>query len=77
MNVDFGESTSNSGVVTVQGLLTYQAGMVGSGGSGATAAISGDVIVSGGDVKADEISLKEHKTSGVTPGGGLSSVPVP
>jgi phage baseplate assembly protein gpV len=34
------------------------------------------VVVSGGDVKADTISLKTHRTSGVTPGGGTSSVPV-
>lgn len=35
------------------------------------------VVVTGGDVKADTISLKTHRTSGVTPGGGTSSVPVP
>lgn len=34
------------------------------------------VVVAGGDVKADTISLKTHRTSGVTPGGGTSSVPV-
>ncbi|RVD76996.1 phage baseplate assembly protein V [Pseudomonas koreensis] len=34
------------------------------------------VVVTGGDVKADTISLKTHRTSGVTPGGGTSSVPV-
>lgn len=74
--VDSPESTF-TGTVTVQGMLTYLAGMVGQGGTGATAAIQGNVIVTGGDVKADAISLKEHKTSGVQPGGGTSSVPVP
>lgn len=34
------------------------------------------IEVVGGDVKADTISLKNHRTSGVTPGGGTSSVPV-
>lgn len=34
------------------------------------------IVVTGGDVKADTISLKNHRTSGVTPGGGTSSVPV-
>lgn len=34
------------------------------------------VVVTSGDVKADTISLKTHRTSGVTPGGGTSSVPV-
>ncbi|KAF1004108.1 MAG: hypothetical protein GAK36_00133 [Pseudomonas sp.] len=34
------------------------------------------IVVAGGDVKADTISLKTHRTSGVTPGGGTSSVPV-
>lgn len=64
--VDSPKSTF-TGEVTVQGKLTYQAGMSGTG----TAAVSG------GDVTADNISLKNHKTSGVTPGGGTSSVPVP
>lgn len=35
------------------------------------------VVVTGGDVKADTISLKTHRTSGVTTGGGTSGVPVP
>lgn len=34
------------------------------------------IVATGGDVKADTISLKTHRTSGVTPGGGISSVPV-
>ncbi len=35
------------------------------------------VVVSGGDVKADTISLKTHRTSGVTPGAGTSGAPIP
>jgi phage baseplate assembly protein gpV len=34
------------------------------------------VVVTGGDVKADTISLKLHRTSGVTAGAGISGVPV-
>lgn len=68
--------THCTGALEVDGLLTYKAGMVGSGG-GTTASITGDVIVTSGDVKADAISLKQHKTSGVQPGSGTSSVPVP
>lgn len=49
-----------TGEVTVQGLLTYQAGMAGSGGSGAAAVISGNIAVTGGDVSADGIMLKSH-----------------
>lgn len=35
------------------------------------------VVVSGGDVKADAISLKLHRTSGVQNGSGTSGAPVP
>ncbi|USZ80540.1 baseplate assembly protein [Serratia phage MQ-4] len=48
------------GKLTVDGLLTYKGGMAGSGGSGATAKITGNVEITGGDVKADDISLKGH-----------------
>ncbi|MBB1614536.1 phage baseplate protein [Pseudomonas sp. UMC65] len=35
------------------------------------------IVVNGGDVKADTISLKLHRTSGVQSGSGTSGVPVP
>lgn len=35
------------------------------------------IVVTGGDVKADTITLKLHKTSQVMPGTGTSGVPVP
>jgi len=35
------------------------------------------IVVAGGDVKADTISLKLHKSSQVMPGAGTSGVPVP
>jgi phage baseplate assembly protein V len=39
--------TTCTGKLTVEGLLTYMAGMVGSGGTGASAAITGDVAITG------------------------------
>jgi phage baseplate assembly protein V len=52
--------TTCTGALTVQGLLTYQAGMAGSGGVGAAAVIQGSIQVTGGDIQADTISLKGH-----------------
>lgn len=58
--VDCPDSTF-TGKVTVQGLLTYQAGMAGSGGTGgASATITGNVVVTTGEVSADGIGLKGH-----------------
>ena len=68
-------STVAKGAVTSEGLLTYQAGMAGTGG-GAGTTISGTIEVAGGDVTADGISLKTHKHSGVTVGGGQTGNPV-
>lgn len=45
--------------LTVNGLLTWTQGMQGSGGTGA--AISGNVNVTGGDVKVDGVGVKSHK----------------
>ncbi|OQS42344.1 phage baseplate assembly protein V [Chromobacterium haemolyticum] len=52
--------------------ITGQGGMAISGGSGA--AVNGNMVVSGGDVTADSISLKGHKHGGVQTGGGLTGV---
>lgn len=52
--------TTCTGRLNVEGLLTYKAGMAGSGGPGATAAIQGSVVVTDGDVSADGIRLKGH-----------------
>ncbi len=68
--------TLATGNVTVEGLLTYMNGIAGSGGTNGNA-ISGTINVTGGDVKADSISLKLHRTSGVDTGTGISNVPVP
>lgn len=66
-------TTTFTGEVIVQGLLTYQAGMMGSGGSGATAAITGSIEVTSGDVTADGISLKTHTHPGDS--GGTTGPP--
>ena len=48
-----------TGAVTVQGLLTYQAGMHGTGGEGGAAIIDGDIHATG-DVTSGNISLPGH-----------------
>lgn len=67
--------TTITGACTVQGLLTYQAGMAGSSGGGAAATIEGNVVIAGGDVTADGISLKTHPHGGVAQGDDLSGAP--
>lgn len=48
-----------TGAVTVQGLLTYQAGMKGSGGVGGAAIIDGEIHATG-DITSGNISLPGH-----------------
>ncbi len=55
-------STHITGTLTVDGLITGKGGMAVSGGSGAS--VSGNMKVSGGDVTADSISLKNHTHPG-------------
>lgn len=68
--------TTATGNLTVEGLFTYEAGMVGTGGVGGTAAatINGSVHVSD-DVTASGISLNSHTHGGVQPGGGNTAGP--
>ncbi|MCX7289632.1 MAG: hypothetical protein NTY28_00680, partial [Janthinobacterium sp.] len=50
-----------TGNLLVKGLLTYQGGMAGSGGTGgASATIAGHVRVTGGDVDVDGVKVKGH-----------------
>lgn len=54
--------TKTTGNLLVEGSLTYMQGMTGNGGAnGATAVINGSLQTNGGDIKADNISLKSHK----------------
>ena len=58
--LDAAQSTSTA-KHTVQGLLTWQAGVAGTGGGGGAGnAISGGMSVSGGDVVVDGIGTKSH-----------------
>ena len=59
-----------TGRLTVAGLITGTGGMAISGGTGAS--VTGDISVTGGDVEADGISLKDHVHGGVEPGGGTT-----
>ena len=72
VTVDSPQSTF-TGAVTIKGPLTYQGGMTGSGGSGPSATINGTVRVQGGDVIADDTSLKQHDHEGDS--GGVTSSP--
>lgn len=68
--------TTCKGKLTVEGLLTYLAGMNGSTGSGASASISGNVDFSGGSLTHNGKSIgSTHTHSGVQPGGGTSGPP--
>lgn len=52
------------------GQISGQGGLAISGGSGAS--VQGNMNITGGDVKADTISLKGHVHSGVQTGGGTT-----
>jgi len=60
--------THCTGAMIVDGLFTYKSGMVGSGGS-TSAQITGNIVVTSGNVSADGIDLKTHVHTGVQSGG--------
>jgi phage baseplate assembly protein V len=73
LTVDAAQSTF-TGDVTIEGLLAYQGGMTGSGGSGAS--IQGPLDVTGGSVTHDGKNIgSSHTHSGVAPGGGTTGAP--
>ncbi|SDV49073.1 phage baseplate assembly protein V [Chitinasiproducens palmae] len=61
-----------TGETVVQGLLTYAAGLAGSGGSHATATITGIVNVVGQIIANGKRVDDSHRHSGVEPGDGTS-----
>ena len=72
-------SVNISGSLTNEKEITGQSGLAITGihpATGTGSKVAGNFEVEGGDVVADGISLKTHKTSGVTPGSGLSGNPV-
>ena len=62
-----------TGALKVAKQITGTGGMAISGGSGA--AVTGNIQVTGGDVAADNITLKTHKHSGVQSGGSNTGGP--
>jgi phage baseplate assembly protein V len=64
--------TTCTGALTVQGAFTYESGMVGSGGSGASAQINGSIHATG-DVTSGGISLDSHVHG--DPQGGTTGGP--
>jgi hypothetical protein len=70
-------STMNTGTLTTQGLLTYQAGLSGTGG-GAGTTISGDLSHSGGTITSLGKKIDgTHTHSGVVSGSDNSGTPNP
>lgn len=65
-------ATTCTGTLTVQGHLTYNAGMTGTG----TAAIAGDLAVSGGLTNKGVSVGAGHRHTGVEPGEKMSGPPV-
>ncbi len=68
-------STHCTGAVTVDGLLTYKAGLSGIGG-GAGTTITGTITQTGGTLSSNGIALDSHHHSGVQTGGGNTGGPV-
>ncbi|WP_019103386.1 Gp138 family membrane-puncturing spike protein [Chromobacterium haemolyticum] len=64
-----------SGTVTVSGLFTFLAGLVGSASSGAAAVISGIVNFTGSILSNGKAIDSTHTHSGVQPGGGNTGSP--
>lgn len=67
-------STLNKGTLTTEGLLTYQAGMTGTGG-GAGTSISGNMTHNGGSLSSNGVILDTHTHNGVQPGPGNTGTP--
>lgn len=67
-------TTTITGALIVQGLLTYEDGIAGTaGGNGSN--LSGALTITSGDIIADGVSLKTHTHGGVTTGAGSTGVP--
>lgn len=60
--------------VVVEQLLTYQAGLSGTGSAAGTT-ISGNISHSGGELSSNGVTLHAHRHGGVAAGGDLSGGP--
>jgi hypothetical protein len=76
-NVKTKGNTAIDGTTLSKGTITGQGGMgiTGSGGGGATVAITGSVTQSGGSLTSNGIVLHTHTHSGVQPGPGSTGGP--
>lgn len=63
-----------TGQLVVEGLLTYKAGLSGTGGGPGTV-ITGSITQTGGQITSNGIALDAHTHSGVQPGGGSTGGP--
>lgn len=70
------DQTLSTGKHTVEGLLSYLAGLSGQGGTGGGTTITGPLTHSGGDLSSNGITLHLHVHSGVRSGGDESGGPV-
>lgn len=66
-----GTTTIDCEQTIITGALTVQGGLTVTGGNGAT--VQGNINSQGGDIKADNISLKSHVHGNVQNGGGITS----
>lgn len=64
-----------TGRLTVQGLLTYQAGLSGTNGKGNNTVISGDIQHKGGQLASNGVVLDKHSHGGVQPGSARTQGP--
>jgi len=69
-------STLNTGTLTTEGMLTYQAGMTGYNSTGgASATITGPLTQTDGPLSSNGIVLDTHVHGGVQTGGGTTGEP--
>lgn len=73
LTVDSPQSTF-TGAVTVEGLLTYEAGLAGAGG-GVGSTITGNLVQTGGVLSSEGTVLHTHTHGGVQTGGGNTGAP--
>lgn len=66
--------TTITGMLTVQGLITYQDGLAGTGG-GVGTTITGNITQTGGQITSNGIPLDTHTHGGVQTGSGNTGAP--
>ena len=65
-----------TGKFTVQGLLSYLAGMAGENGPGGSTSIKGEILHSGGNLESNGVVVHVHVHTGVAPGAAKTGGPV-